>query len=121
MNTALIVAAGKGTRMGEEVDKLFLEIGGRPVIAHTWQRFDSADCIDEIVLVVREGRQEEFLQLAAKFRFKMPFRVVAGGKERQDSVWNGLQALSKKCEIVAIQDGARPFTRRDLIAATGDA
>ena len=75
MNTALIVAAGKGTRMGEEVDKLFLEIAGRPVIAHTWQRFDSADCIDEIVLVVRDGRQEEFSQLAAMFRFKKPFRI----------------------------------------------
>ena len=100
------------------MDKLFLEIAGRPVIAHTWQRFDSTDCIDEIVLVVRDGRQEEFLQLAAKFRFKKPFRVVAGGKERQDSVWNGLEALSKNCEIVAIQDGARPCTSSELIAAT---
>ena len=118
MNTAVIVAAGQGTRMGPQVDKLFLEIAGRPVIAHTWQRFDSADCIHDIILVVREGLQNDFSALAAQFKFKKTFRLVAGGKERQDSVWNGLEALAKNCEIVAIQDGARPCTSSELIAAT---
>jgi len=118
MTTALIVAAGKGTRMGPARDKLFLEIAGKPVIVHTWQQFDSTDCIDDIVLVVRPGMEKVFIDLARRFQFKKPFRLVAGGKERQDSVWNGLEGVSEDCEIVAIQDGARPCTDRDLIART---
>ena len=118
MVTALIVAAGKGTRMGPNIDKLFLELNGRPLVAHTWLRFEDATCIDEILLVVRDGMQSAFHELAAKYVFKKPFRLVAGGKERQDSVWNGLSTLSRDTEIVAIQDAARPCTSEDLIAAT---
>jgi 2-C-methyl-D-erythritol 4-phosphate cytidylyltransferase len=115
---AVIVAAGSGTRMGPGVDKLFLEIAGRPIVAHTWARFDAAPMIDELVLVVREGMQAEFHQLAAEHRFQKPYRLVVGGKERQDSVWNGLQAVPAGCGIVAIQDGARPCTSRAVIEAT---
>ena len=94
MNAAILVAAGKGTRMGAGVDKLFLEVAGRPVVAHTWQRFENAECISEIILVVRRGMRKTFLKLAEQYHFQKPFRVVSGGKERQDSVWNGLEALS---------------------------
>lgn len=118
MVSAIIVAAGQGTRMGPGQDKLFLEIADRPVIAHTWQRFDSARGIDEIILVVRAGMHGAFAELATRFRFLKPFRVVAGGAERQDSVWNGLQELASTSEIVVIQDGARPCTGEALIAAT---
>ena len=118
MNSAILVAAGKGTRMGAGVDKLFLEVAGRPVVAHTWQRFDDAKCIGEIILVVREGRQKKFEELAAKFHFQKPFRIVTGGAERQDSVWNGLEALSPAAEVVAIHDAARPCVSGELIAAT---
>lgn len=104
--------------MGPNVDKLFLEIAGKPVIAHTWQRFAEANCIDDIILVVRDGMQSAFKELAQKFSLNKPFQLVAGGKERQDSVWNGLQALSPTAEIVAIQDAARPCTSEVLIAAT---
>ena len=104
--------------MGPGVDKLFLEVAGRPIVAHTWARFDAAACIDDIVLVVRDGMQEEFRKLAAESVFKKPFRLTVGGKERQDSVWNGLQALAADCEIVAIQDGARPCTSLAIIEAT---
>ncbi len=121
MTSALIVAAGKGARMGPNVDKLFLEVAGRPLIAHTWQRFDSAACIDDLVLVVREGMQAAFQEMAARFGFHKPFQLVSGGAERQDSVWNGLQALPPETEIVSIQDGARPCTSEALIAATVDA
>ena len=121
MNSAIIVAAGKGTRMGANVDKLWLEVAGRPVVAHTWRQFNDAACIDEIILVVREGMQEHFAELAARFKFQKPFRLVAGGAERQDSVWNGLEAVSAKTKIVAIQDAARPCTRAELIAATIEA
>jgi 2-C-methyl-D-erythritol 4-phosphate cytidylyltransferase len=121
MNSAIIVAAGKGVRMGAPqsgVDKLFLEVAGRPLVAHTWQRFNDAKCVDEIVMVVRGGMQSAFMELAGKFSFRKKFRLVAGGSERQDSVWNGLEALSPKTEIVAVQDAARPCTSEELIAAT---
>jgi 2-C-methyl-D-erythritol 4-phosphate cytidylyltransferase len=118
MISAIIVAAGKGTRMGPQVDKLFLELNECPVVAHTWRRFDEAGCIDEILMVVRDGLQTAFAALAKQYQFKKPFRLVVGGKERQDSVWNGLEALSAGTEIVAIQDAARPCTSQALIAAT---
>ena len=118
MTSAIIVAAGKGTRMGANVDKLWLEVTGRPVVAHTWKQFNDANCVDEIILVVRDGMQPHFMELAEKFHFQKPFQLVAGGVERQDSVWNGIAAISPKTEIVAIQDAARPCTSAALIAAT---
>ncbi len=118
MVSAIIVAAGKGVRMGPNTDKLFLEVAGRPVVAHTWQRFVEAAEVDEIVLVVREGMQKTFEKLAAQYKLNKPFRLVVGGAERQDSVWNGLEAIKPETEIVAIQDGARPCTSREIISAT---
>lgn len=104
--------------MGPEVDKLFLELAGRPVVAHTWACFDAAADIDEIVVVVRSGMGETFAELARKERFRKPFRCLIGGADRQDSVWNGLEALTPGVELVAIQDGARPCVSEALIAAT---
>jgi 2-C-methyl-D-erythritol 4-phosphate cytidylyltransferase len=118
VTSAIIVAAGKSTRMGPQMDKLFLPVAGRPLLAHAWARFDSAPCIGEIVLVVRDGLQSVFAELAAQFRFTKPFRLVPGGPQRQDSVWNGLEALSPAAEIVAIQDAARPCASLALIEAT---
>jgi 2-C-methyl-D-erythritol 4-phosphate cytidylyltransferase len=117
MVCAIIVAAGKGTRMGPGVDKLFLLLKGIPVVVHTWRRFDQAPCIDYVVLVVRDGMQSAFEEMAANEKLSKPFRLVAGGKERQDSVWNGLMALPAEAEIVAVQDAARPCTSSELIAA----
>jgi 2-C-methyl-D-erythritol 4-phosphate cytidylyltransferase len=121
MVSALIVAAGKGTRMGPNVDKLFLELAGQPVLAHTWRRFDQTSEITELVLVVREGMQSHVAELAERFGFKKPFRIVGGGKERQDSVWNGLAALDPSSELVAIQDAARPCSSAGLIRGTIEA
>src|SRR5215510_2889732 len=118
MVSAIIVAAGKGTRMGSKVDKLFLELDGAPVIAHTWRRFEQAKMIDELIIVVREGLEPMYEELADKYEFRKSFHLVAGGAERQDSVWNGLQAVTAKAEIVLIQDGARPCTSDELIEAT---
>src|SRR2546426_12002204 len=101
MTSAIIVAAGKGARMGPDVDKLFLELNGCPIVAHTWRVFDQAGCVDEIVLVVREGMQAAFGALAQKFQFAKHFCLVAGGPERQDSVWNGLESLSSAADLVA--------------------
>jgi 2-C-methyl-D-erythritol 4-phosphate cytidylyltransferase len=116
MNAAILVASGKGVRMG--TDKLWLEVAGRPVIAHAWKNFNDAKCVDEIIMVVRDGTQKDFAELAKKFHFQKSFRIVIGGAERQDSVWNGLEVLSPEAKIVAIQDAARPCTTEALIAAT---
>jgi 2-C-methyl-D-erythritol 4-phosphate cytidylyltransferase len=116
MTSAVIVAAGRGTRMGPNVDKLFLEVAGRPVVAHTWSRFDACPDVDEVVLVVRDGMQDAFRELAAGLGLKKPFHLVPGGAERQDSVWNGLEAINPQAEVVAIQDGARPCTSPEVIA-----
>jgi len=104
--------------MGPSIDKLFYEVAGAPVLVHTWRRFDQAACIRDLVLVIRDGLQSVFEELAARHCLQKPFRLVAGGAERQDSVWNGLQALAPDTDIVAIQDGARPCTPESLIEAT---
>jgi 2-C-methyl-D-erythritol 4-phosphate cytidylyltransferase len=118
MTSAIIVAGGKGTRMGPDVDKLFLELRGAPLLVHTWRRFETAPEIEEIVFVVRDGMQETIRNLAREHGFKKPFQLAPGGKERQDSVWSGLEALRPETDIVAIQDAARPCTTHFLIAAT---
>lgn len=121
MTSAIIVAAGRGTRMGPTIDKLFLEVSGAPVVAHTWERVDDAESIDEIVLVIRDGFKAAFEELAATLELQKPYRFATGGQERQDSVWNGLQAISSSASFVVIQDAARPCTPEDLIEATIDA
>jgi len=118
MISAIIVAAGKGTRMGANVDKLWLEVAGQPVVAHTWRQFNAARDVDEIILVVRDGMQVHFTELANRFNLRKTFRLIVGGVERQDSVWNGLETVSPRTEIVAIQDAARPCTSAELITAT---
>lgn len=115
MTTAVIVAAGRGTRMGPGVDKLFLEIEGRTVVGHTWKRFDASGEFDHIVLVVRAGMEPAFQEIAAGLELQRPFTLVPGGAERQDSVWNGLQAVPDSTDWVAIQDGARPCTSFDTL------
>jgi 2-C-methyl-D-erythritol 4-phosphate cytidylyltransferase len=116
--TAIIVAAGKGTRMGPNVDKLFLEVAGWPIAVHTWARFEAAPAVNEIVLVVRAGMEPVFNGWGVQYGFRKPFRCVPGGKERQDSVWNGLEAVSAQTTMVAVQDAARPCTSPELVAAT---
>jgi 2-C-methyl-D-erythritol 4-phosphate cytidylyltransferase len=115
MVSAVIVAAGRGTRMGPNMDKLFLEVAGRPVVAHTWAQFEASPIVDELVIVVREGMESAFEEMREKFGFKKPHRFALGGAERQDSVWNGLQALDARAEVVAIHDGARPCVAAELI------
>jgi 2-C-methyl-D-erythritol 4-phosphate cytidylyltransferase len=115
MNAAIIVAAGQSKRMGAGTDKLFLEFEGRPVVGWTWSRFDGCGLFAEIILVVGPGRESEFTALADRLPLKTPFRLVPGGSERQDSVWNGVEAVSDDMELVAIQDGARPCTSAVLM------
>ena len=72
MNSAVIVAAGLGKRFGPGADKLFLEVAGRPVVAHTWARFDGAEAIDEVIVVVRAGLEEAFREIAASLPLRKP-------------------------------------------------
>jgi 2-C-methyl-D-erythritol 4-phosphate cytidylyltransferase len=118
MICAVIVAAGKGTRMGPNIDKLFLPVAGKPVIAHTWERFDRPLEIERVVMVVRDGMQKAFEEIAVQIKTTKPFTFAVGGKERQNSVWNGLEALPREATIVAIQDGARPCTSEQIIRDT---
>jgi 2-C-methyl-D-erythritol 4-phosphate cytidylyltransferase len=118
MVTAVIVAAGRGTRMGPQVDKLFLELAGHPVVLHTWLRFDSCPSIDHVVMVIRPELKRDFEALARRAPLRKPFTLAAGGAERQDSVWNGLSAAPTGTDIVAIQDAARPCTSHDIITRT---
>lgn len=102
--------------MGPGTDKLFLEVAGAPVVAHTWRRMDRCTSIDEIVVVVRSGLEEAFLELASRYVCPTkPWRMVAGGTERQDSVWNGVSATDPQAELVVVQDGARPCTHPEHI------
>lgn len=118
MVSVILVAAGLGKRFGPGADKLFLEVAGRPVVGHTWINCDALVDVDEVVVVVRPGMESEFREVAAELPLAKPWRLAPGGEERQDSVWNGLQATAPGCEIVLVQDGARPCTDRGAMAAT---
>jgi 2-C-methyl-D-erythritol 4-phosphate cytidylyltransferase len=107
-----------GTTTAAAADKLFLEIAGKPVVGHTWLRFDQHPCIDALVIVVRPGMESTFSELACRLPLRKPFHLITGGTERQDSVWNGFQSLPEGTRLVAIQDGARPCTSRRTIEDT---
>jgi len=116
MNTAVVVAGGKGTRMNSNINKLFLNIKGKAVLARTLDVFFASDYIDEIVLVI--GEDDEKLcreRVLNHININKPFKVVTGGKERQDSVYNGIRNVSKDADIILIHDGARPFVNEYII------
>jgi 2-C-methyl-D-erythritol 4-phosphate cytidylyltransferase len=108
---AIIVAAGESRRMNG-IDKVLAPLGGRPVISHVLDVFDSCGLIDNIVLVVNEKSLEQCRKLIAGL--STPIDVCLGGKRRQDSVAAGLQKL-KDCDWVVIHDGARPLVTKELI------
>ena len=113
--TAVIVAAGKGRRMGTEISKQFLPLCGKEILAHSVEKFEKAEKIRDIVLVTGEDSLLDVRDMAQEYGWKKIVSVVAGGKERQDSVWNGLQAVSDDTDIVLIHDGVRPFVTEDVL------
>ncbi len=118
MNSAIIVAAGSGKRFGSAQPKQFLHIAGKPLIFHTLLQFENCDSIDEIILVLSENEIENFQKLAERENLKKLNKIIAGGTTRAESVFNGLQAVDKSCEIIAVHDGARPFVSTEEIATT---
>ena len=112
--TAIIVAAGSGSRFGSDIPKQFLELNGKPVIVHTLERFQAAPSVDSIVLVLAADQVADFdKNVVAKLD-----AVIAGGSSRSSSVLNGLNAIPQGTEIVAVHDGARPLVSVDEIERT---
>ena len=109
---AVIVAAGSASRMGG-IDKVMAELKGEPMIVHTVRAFQNCDAIKEIVIVTREDLLLPITRLTNEF--DKVTAVVLGGSSRQESVALGMNALSEKCELAAIQDGARPLVTWELI------
>ncbi len=113
--TAVIVAAGKGKRMGTDISKQFLHLCGKEILAHTVEKFETAENIRDIVLVTGAESLQDVKDMSQEYGWKKVISVVAGGKERQDSVWNGLHEVSADTEIVLIHDGVRPFVTEDIL------
>ena len=111
--SAVIVAAGRSSRMGG-VDKTFAPLLGAPLIAHTVERFDSHPGITEVVLVLAAESVDRGRDLASAQEWRKVTQVCAGGERRQDSVYNGLRALSP-CDLVLVHDGARPCVDDDTL------
>lgn len=118
MIVALIAAGGLGVRMGTSRRKQFLELGGRPILVHTLEAFDSHPQVDRLVVVVPVTDlnycRQEIIPGAGLYK---PVMLVSGGQHRQESVYNGLQAIRANDAIVLIHDGARPLLTTQLITA----
>lgn len=113
--TAIIVAAGSGTRMGG-IDKLFADVGGMPLLARTLAAFEDCPSVDQIILVASESNLDRCWKLVRSYGFKKVTELVPGGARRQDSVERGLDQV-KDSMWVLIHDGVRPFIDDTLIAS----
>lgn len=114
--SAVLVGAGLGLRMGGSIKKPFLMIHGKPIFLHTIERFSQSDMISEIVVVVSETEiqslREQWQNILDVCKVR---KIVAGGKRRQDSVYNGLCETGTDAEIVLIHDIVRPLVRKEHI------
>lgn len=111
--SAVIVAGGSGSRFGG--DKLAAELGGLSVLARTLLRFEDAELIKEIIVAAREDAIPDVADLCRRYRITKAANIVPGGKTRLLSSLNGVLATSKKAEIVAVHDGARPLVTDKII------
>ncbi|MCR5826528.1 MAG: 2-C-methyl-D-erythritol 4-phosphate cytidylyltransferase [Oscillospiraceae bacterium] len=114
--SALIAAAGSSHRMAGE-NKLLLPLGGKPVLAHTLQAVDAASGIREIIIAAREEDLEPFAELCKTWGIKKPVKVVIGGATREESVLRAATEADPDADLLAVQDGARPFVTPELIDA----
>ncbi len=123
--TAILLAAGQGKRMGTSVQKQYIELKEKPVIAYTLDQFENSKFIDNIILIVGEG-QEDYVEkeIVGKYHFRKVSAIIPGGKERYHSVWEGLKALEEqeadlseenRTAYVFIHDGARMFTDEKIL------
>ena len=112
--SALIAAAGSSQRMAGE-NKLMLPLGGKPVLAHTLQAVDAAAGVNEIVIATREEDIVKIAELCKVWGIQKPVKIIAGGKTREESVLRAAIEASENADLLAVQDGARPFVTPELI------
>ena len=116
---AVIVSAGKGLRFMEGKKKQFHSLGGKPILAHTLAKFETCPLIRSILLVVGQEDMDYCLkEIIEQYKFQKVSQIVPGGKRRQESVKNGIDALPKDADVVAIHDGVRPFVTKAMIEDT---
>jgi 2-C-methyl-D-erythritol 4-phosphate cytidylyltransferase len=117
MNTAIITAAGRGMRMGGAIRKQFLELGGIPILIRTLDKFINSRYIDNVIITAPEDQVTYCQDLVHRFfeASEKPWLVIAGGIERQDSVFGALQRCPSTVEYVFIHDAVRPFVTQDLL------
>jgi len=119
MNNVIIVAGGKGLRMGSELPKQFIPVGGKPVLMHTIKAFYNFDKDINIILVLPISHQDYWRQLCTDHNFTISHKIATGGETRFHSVRNGLELIVGG--IVAVQDGVRPFVSKEMIRRCFDA
>jgi 2-C-methyl-D-erythritol 4-phosphate cytidylyltransferase len=113
---ALIVAGGKGLRMGQDLPKQFIPVGGKPLLMHTLEVFYRWDASAELILVLPESHQEYWRMLCRELKFSITHSLVKGGETRFHSVQNGLKAVHER-GLIAVHDGVRPFVSPEVISA----
>ena len=124
MTSAVIVAAGRGTRMkyNPHVSKQHIDILGKSVVLRTIEKFVENELIDEIILVIIKEEEKYFKEnVLNKIRTSKPIKLVYGGAERVDSSYNGILATDERSEVVLIHDGVRPFVKESEIRAVIEA
>jgi len=114
--TAILPAAGMGTRMGGDTPKQFLELDGAPILLHTLRRLASCEAITEIILAARADEIEKLEARCRVEKFRQPVRVVKGGVTRQESVAAALAVVADDVDLVAVHDAVRPFVTREQVA-----
>jgi 2-C-methyl-D-erythritol 4-phosphate cytidylyltransferase len=115
-SAAVIVSAGKGHRLAGEKKKQFLLLAGKPVLCHTLDKFETCPLIDSIQLVVGQEDMDYTLRaIVEAYGYRKVSQIVPGGKLRQESVKNGVDALSRDVDIVVVHDGVRPFVTQGMI------
>lgn len=116
MDYVIIVAGGKGLRMGSDIPKQFLPIGGKPVLMRTLERFRAYDDALKIILVLPEAQQAYWRELCGQYHFDVEYRLANGGQTRFHSVQNGLALVPDEAEgVVGVHDGVRPFPSIEVI------
>ena len=117
MDYIIIVAGGKGLRMGGEIPKQFLPIGGKPILMRTMERFRAYSETLEIILVLPKDQQDYWLQLCKDYHFQVNYRMTDGGETRFHSVQHGLALIPDDAEgVVGVHDGVRPFPSLEVIS-----
>ncbi|MDI7259254.1 MAG: 2-C-methyl-D-erythritol 4-phosphate cytidylyltransferase [Thermodesulfobacteriota bacterium] len=113
---AVIVSAGKGQRFLKGRKKQFFSLDGKPILAHAIDQFEACPLIRQILLVVGQEDLDYCLEeIVEKYRYRKISQIIPGGKRRQESVKNGLDALPGDAEIIVIHDGVRPFVTKEMI------